>query len=90
MNQWPAGIGNPPEGDPPSAEEWDRWLGPAPKVPYNTNRMYYDFRWFFNYSGGQLTNFGVHYMDMLRWCLGQEYPRARDGDGRQVRGEGRS
>ena len=75
MNQWPGGIGNPAAGDPPSAEEWDRWLGPAPKVPYNRNRMYYNFRWFFDYSGGQLTNFGVHYMDMLRWCLGQEYPR---------------
>ncbi len=74
MNQWPAGIGNPPEAEPPNPAEWDRWLGPAPKVPYNPNRMYYNFRWFFNYSGGQLTNFGVHYMDMLRWCLGQESP----------------
>ncbi len=76
MNQAPAGIGNPPDSAPPNAAEWDQWLGPAPKVPYNQNRMYYDFRWFYNYSGGQLTNFGVHYMDMLRWCLGKEYPRA--------------
>src|SRR6266851_1718035 len=76
MNQWPVGIGNPPDSAPPSAAEWDQWLGPAPKVPYNKNRMYYTFRWFFNYSGGQLTNFGVHYMDMIRWCLGKEYPRA--------------
>lgn len=75
MNQWPAGIGNPPDSASPSPAEWDQWLGPAPKVPYNKNRMYYNFRWFLNYSGGQLTNFGVHYMDMLRWCLGQEYPR---------------
>jgi predicted dehydrogenase len=76
LNQWPAGIGNPPDGTPPNEAEWDRWLGPAPKVAYNRNRMYYNFRWFYNYSGGQLTNFGVHYMDMMRWCLGQEYPRA--------------
>lgn len=69
MNEWPHGIGNPPNGAPPNEEEWDRWLGPAPKVPYNSNRTYYNFRWFFNYSGGQLTNFGVHYMDMIRWCL---------------------
>ncbi len=76
LNQWPAGIGNPPDSAPPNAVEWDRWLGPAPRVPYNRNRSYYNFRWFYNYSGGQVTNFGVHYMDMMRWCLGQEHPRA--------------
>jgi len=76
MNEWPHGIGNPPDGPPPSEEEWDRWLGPAPKVPYNKNRTDYNFRWFYDYSGGQLTNFGVHYMDMIRWCLGKEAPAA--------------
>ena len=75
-NQWPAGIGSPPDSAPPNENEWERWLCPAPKVPYNRNRTYYNFRWFYDYSGGQLTNFGVHYMDMMRWCLGQEYPRA--------------
>ena len=60
----------------PTDFDWDQWLGPAPKVPYNRNRTFYNFRWFYNYSGGQLTNFGVHYMDMLRWCLGKEAPKA--------------
>src|SRR5947207_12540770 len=36
-NEWPLGIGNPPDTDPPDPEQWDRWLGPAPKVPYNKN-----------------------------------------------------
>jgi predicted dehydrogenase len=76
LNEWPRGIGNPPDSKPPNEWEWDQWLGPAPKVPYNKNRTYYRFRWFYHYSGGQLTNFGVHYMDMLRWCLGQDAPRA--------------
>ena len=76
QNEWPNGIGNVPDGPPPSEEEWDRWLGPAPKVPYNRNRTYYNFRWFYDYSGGQVTNFGVHYMDMMRWLLGKESPRA--------------
>lgn len=76
QNEWPNGIGNFPDGAPPSEEEWDKWLGPAPKVRYNRNRMYYRFRWFYNYSGGQFTNFGVHYVDMLRWCLGQDSPTA--------------
>lgn len=75
-NEWPTGLGAAPEGPPPSDAEWDAWLGPAPKVPYNRNRMYYNFRWFYNYSGGQVTNFGVHYVDMLRWCLGKDAPKA--------------
>jgi predicted dehydrogenase len=76
LNEWPLGIGNPPDEPPPNEWEWEQWLGPAPKVPYNKNRTYYRFRWFYHYSGGQLTNFGVHYVDMLRWCLGQDAPRA--------------
>jgi predicted dehydrogenase len=75
-NMWPSGIGNPPDAQPRNEKEWDLWLGPAPKVPYNPNRTYYKFRWFYNYSGGQLTNYGVHYMDMMRWCLNKEYPKA--------------
>jgi predicted dehydrogenase len=54
--------------------DWDAWLGPAPRKPYNKNRAFYRFRWFFDYSGGQLTNFGVHYMDMIQWALGQDAP----------------
>jgi predicted dehydrogenase len=76
QNEWPNGIGNVPDGKPMNESEWDQWLGPAPKVPFNMNRMYYRFRWFYNYSGGQVTNFGVHYMDMLRWALGKEAPKA--------------
>ncbi len=75
-NEWPNGIGSLAGGNPPSEWEWDQWLGPAPKVPYNKNRTFYRFRWFYNYSGGQLTNFGVHYVDMLRWALGKDSPLA--------------
>ena len=76
QNEWPNGIGNKPDGPAPSEKEWDQWLGPAPYVPYNRNRSYYNFRWFYNYSGGQLTNFGVHYVDMLRWLIGKDSPRS--------------
>lgn len=75
-NEWPTGLGSAAEGPVPSEAEWDAWLGPSAKVPYNRNRMYYNFRWFYNYSGGQVTNFGVHYVDMLRWCLGKDAPKA--------------
>src|SRR6266702_6950313 len=52
MNSWPNGIGNPADSTPPDAAMWDQWLGPAPKAAYNQNRMFYDFRWFYDYSGG--------------------------------------
>lgn len=76
QNEWPKGIGNPPDGSPPADFDWDAWLGPAPKVPYNKNRTFYRFRWFYDYSGGQLTNFGVHYIDMIHWALGKDAPLA--------------
>jgi predicted dehydrogenase len=76
LNETPRGIGNPPNEDPPRGLDWDAWLGPAPKVPYNRNRAFYKFRWFFDYSGGQLTNFGVHYLDVIHWALGHDAPLA--------------
>ncbi len=74
-NEWPFGIGNPPDSDPPAGLDWDMWLGPAPKVPYNKNRCFYRFRWFRDYSGGQLTNMGTHYLDLIQWAIGQDRPR---------------
>ena len=81
VNEWPLGIGPGSAENPPSEEEWEKWLGPAPRMPYDKNRMYYRFRWFYNYSGGQVTNFGVHYMDILRWCLSKDAPMAVTGMG---------
>lgn len=76
QNEWPNGIGGPSTDPPMSEQQWDQWLGPAPKVPYDRNRAFYNFRWFYDYSGGQITNFGVHYMDFIRMALGKESPRA--------------
>jgi predicted dehydrogenase len=76
QNEGPRGIGKPANSDPPKGFDWDGWLGPAPKVPYNRNRGFYRFRWFYDYSGGQLTNFGVHYLDLIHWALGQQAPLA--------------
>jgi predicted dehydrogenase len=76
QNEAPRGIGNPGNEEPPKDFDWEAWLGPAPKVPYNKNRTFYRFRWFYDYSGGQLTNFGVHYMDMIHWALGVDAPMA--------------
>jgi predicted dehydrogenase len=74
QNEWPTGIGRPADSQPPADFDWEAWLGPAPRKPYNKNRTFYRFRWFWDYSGGQLTNFGVHYLDVIQWALGQDSP----------------
>jgi predicted dehydrogenase len=74
-NESPMGIGKPADCDPPAGLDWEMWLGPAPKVAYNPNRCLYKFRWFSDYSGGQLTNFGTHYLDVIQWALGQDAPK---------------
>jgi predicted dehydrogenase len=84
QNEWPKGIGAPPDADPPADLDWDAWLGPAPKRTYNKNRTFYRFRWFYDYSGGQLTNFGVHYMDAIHWALGHDAPLAVTAMGGKV------
>jgi predicted dehydrogenase len=76
QNEWPLGIGRPPDEDPPKGFDWDAWLGPAPRRRYNKNRTFYRFRWFYDHSGGQLTNFGVHYLAQIHWALGVEAPRS--------------
>src|SRR5437867_9262248 len=76
QNEWPKGIGNPSDENAPADLDWDAWLGPAPKVPYNKNRSFYRFRWFYDYSGGQVTNFGVHYLDLIHAALGHDAPLA--------------
>jgi predicted dehydrogenase len=83
-NEFPMGIGKPADGNPPDGLNWNMWLGPARKVPYNANRCLYKFRWFWDYSGGQLTNFGTHYLDVIQWALKQDAPRGVFATGGKV------
>lgn len=68
----------PNEESPTSADQinWDMWLGPAPYVPYDPFRCIYHFRWFWHYSGGQMTNWGAHNLDIARWALKARGPLA--------------
>jgi predicted dehydrogenase len=61
-----------PDSDPPAELDYDFWLGPAPKKPYNVKRVHYNFRFFWDYSGGQMTNFGAHHVDIAQWALGMD------------------
>ncbi len=62
-----------PDSEPPAALDYDFWLGQAPKRPYNVRR-HRSWRWFWDYSGGQMTDWGTHHMDIARWAVGAEYP----------------
>lgn len=72
-NMFPKGMGNPPDTDPPPELDWDMWLGPARKVPYNENKCLYKFRWFSEYSS-QTSNWGAHYLDLTHWFLNEDAP----------------
>lgn len=75
QNEWPKGIGKPADSDPPKDFDWDSWTGPATMRKYNKNRTFYRFRWFNDFSGGQLTNFGVHYLAQIHRALGVDAPK---------------
>jgi predicted dehydrogenase len=70
------GFGNPPDQDPPPGLDWNMLLGPAPYRKYNPNRGIYHFRWFWDYSGGQMTNLGQHSLDLVHWFLDIEAPKS--------------
>src|SRR4030095_9119054 len=75
------GIGNPPDGDAPADLDWNMLLGPAPQRRYNPNRAIYHFRWFWDYSGGQMTNLGHHSLDIVHWIYGLGAPKAVSSSG---------
>jgi predicted dehydrogenase len=68
------GYGSPADSEPPPDFDWDLFLGPAPYRRYNPNRAIYHFRWFWDYSGGQMTNLAAHSLDILHWVLGVAGP----------------
>jgi predicted dehydrogenase len=72
------GINGSPTGGPfPVAEvpkelDWEMWLGQAPEVPYRERRCHYEFRWWYEYSGGKFTDWGAHHVDIAQWALGED------------------
>ncbi len=62
----------PPDSDPPPQLDYDLWLGPAKYRTYNEKRVHYNFRFFWDYSGGQMTNWGAHHIDIGQWGIGAD------------------
>jgi predicted dehydrogenase len=61
-----------PDSKPPASLDYDYWLGSAPWKPYNEKHVHYLFRFFWDYSGGQMTNFGAHHLDIAQWAMGMD------------------
>ncbi len=78
----PEGIGNPADAAAPSDLDWNMWLGPAPERPFNKNRFGMDpnafshFRWFWDYAGGMMTDWGVHVLDIVQMAFDELPPKA--------------
>lgn len=66
----------------PEGFDYEFWLGPAPRAPFTRQRCHYNFRFVGDYALGQITNWGVHYIDIAQWMLGDAvFPRAVQGIG---------
>jgi predicted dehydrogenase len=72
-------IGGAPSGGPfepmpvPKELNWDMWLGQAPLVDYTEKRCHYEFRWWYEYSGGKMTDWGAHHVDIASWGIGADH-----------------
>jgi predicted dehydrogenase len=63
-----------PDGSPPAGVDYNFWLGPAPKRNFNANRFHFNFRWFWDYAGGLMTDWGVHEIDIALYAMNVNAP----------------
>jgi predicted dehydrogenase len=71
---WMKAIPVKPDEPVPEGVDYDMWLGPAPVRPFNPNRFHFNFRWFWDYAGGLMTDWGVHMIDMVHYGMGDRGP----------------
>lgn len=69
---WKGGLGNPANQASPEGVDYDFWLGPAPERPFNPARFHFTFRWFWDYSGGLMTDWGAHMVDIVDWAMEED------------------
>jgi predicted dehydrogenase len=65
-----------PDGPAPEGVDYDMWLGPAKKRPFNPNRFHFTFRWYWDYAGGLMTDWGAHMIDIANWAMGIKAPNS--------------
>ncbi|MGZ3882537.1 MAG: Gfo/Idh/MocA family protein, partial [Flavisolibacter sp.] len=65
-----------PNSPVPAGVDYDMWLGPTTRRPFNKNRFHYEFRWFWDYAGGLMTDWGVHLIDMVLMGMKADLPKS--------------
>jgi predicted dehydrogenase len=78
---WLMPPGPVPDENVPDGVNYDMWLGPAPSRPFNRNRFHFNFRWFWDYAGGLMTDWGVHLLDMALAGMNAELPKSAMSSG---------
>lgn len=73
---WMKNIEVKPDGPAPAGVNYDMWLGPATKRPFNPNRFHFNFRWFWDYAGGLMTDWGVHLIDYALLGMDAAFPKS--------------
>ena len=73
---WCPSIPVKPDEAVPEGVDYDMWLGPAPKRPFNRNRFHFTFRWFWDYAGGLMTDWGVHLLDYALYGMNVTAPES--------------
>ena len=73
---WMKPVDQLPDSIAPDHVDYQMWLGPAPERPFNKNRFHFNFRWFWDYAGGLMTDWGVHEIDIALYAMGVNAPKS--------------
>ncbi len=72
---WMLQVKKADDGPAPPEVDYDLWLGPRPERPFNENRFHFNFRWYWDYAGGLMTDWGVHLVDIALWGMNATAPK---------------
>jgi predicted dehydrogenase len=73
---WKGAVPKVPDSPVPDGVDYNMWLGPAPKRPFNKNRFHFTWRWYWEYGNGLMTDWGVHLIDYILYGMNKSIPES--------------